>query len=65
MKRQFDLDMVCQKLFGVLLIALSVVIVCITIGGTTPIQRDGTALCILVPAGIALLTTKKKVFNVK
>lgn len=65
MKCQFDRTLMVQKLFGAFLLALSVLIVSITMNGDTPALRDGTALVILVPAGLMFLLTRKKILNLK
>ena len=52
-----------QRLAGAGLLALSVLLLILVSGGTTPDDRDGTAALLLIPLGIYLMTTRRRVFG--
>ena len=50
-----------QKLYGMLMIAMSIVVLCIASHGKTFMDRDATAVLIFAPLGFYLLFTRKVV----
>lgn len=50
-----------QRLTGVFLILISIVLLALAMTGTTFLERDCTGLFITVPLGVCLLTTRRKV----
>lgn len=50
-----------QRAMGLCLLAISGLMLWLASSGTTPEQRDGTALLLTVPLGLYLLTTKHHV----
>lgn len=51
-----------QRTYGVILILICVLIVVMAAQGTTPEERDVTAILFLLPLGIYAIFTKQKIF---
>lgn len=47
-----------QKILGLVLIVISALVVCVAATGTTPEERDITAVLVTAPLGLYLMFTK-------
>lgn len=47
-----------QKILGLVLIVISALVVCVAATGTTPEERDITAVLMIAPLGLYLMFTK-------
>lgn len=63
MKHKFDRELLGQKLIGLALILISIVILVVAMGGKIAPHKDATAVFLLAPAGISLLFTKKRIIS--
>lgn len=52
-----------QKLIGLALIAISIIVILMTCNGTTIEDRDGTAVLLFAPLGLYLLFGKKQIIE--
>lgn len=62
MKKRLRRKMFYQRMCGVLLLLLAVVLVLVAMTGTTVEDRDAGAVLLCIPSGIYLLTTKTRIF---
>lgn len=62
MKKRMRRKMFYQRMCGLGLLLLAVVLVLVAMTGTTAEDRDAGAVMLCVPAGIYLLTTKTHIF---
>lgn len=53
--------MLKQRLCGLILLIISILVIAVAVTGKTPADRDCTALLFLVPGGLYLFTTKERV----
>lgn len=53
--------MLKQRLCGLCLLLISVLVIALAVTGRAPADRDGTALLFLVPGGLYLCCTKERV----
>lgn len=52
-----------QRLYGLALLAISAAVLLLASTGTTPEDRDATAVLLTLPLGIYALTTKQYILN--
>ena len=52
-----------QRFLGVILVALSILILLLAVRGTTPEEKDVTAVLYLLPLGIYAIFTKQRIMR--
>lgn len=62
-KKQYKRTMIFQKLIGLGMLALSTLLLMWAAKGTSPDDRDATAVLLTIPIGLDLLFSKSIVIN--